>query len=132
MELKYLRAIEKLNLVVGALLVAGSLLFRRGDVILGTALGAGLSALNFHAIRRVVAAVLASRSPRKQGLLMATLLVKMAVLIALVWVVIRYAPVSVLAFIVGLSTFLVSVLLLGLRAGAAAEEPAEEARSAER
>jgi lipid-A-disaccharide synthase-like uncharacterized protein len=117
-ELTHLRRIERLNLVLAGVLAAGSLMFWRRDIVLGTALGALLAVLNFWVIRRVTARVLASASARKQLLLMSLLVAKMSLLIGLVFVIIRYAPVHVVAFVVGLSTFLASILLASLAAPA--------------
>jgi hypothetical protein len=122
-ELTFLRRVLRLNLVLGALVCAASLLFRRADVALGTALGAALSAANFYAIRRVTARVLASANPRKQFMLMSLLVVKMAALIGLVYIVIRYTPVHVVAFVVGLSTFLLSIILTTFFAGSGDNGP---------
>ncbi|HEY3358145.1 MAG TPA: ATP synthase subunit I, partial [Polyangia bacterium] len=97
MELTHLRRIERLNLVLAGVLCAASLVFWRRDVALGTALGAGLAVVNFWAIRRVTAHVLAGVSQRKQLLLMSLLVAKMTALIGLVYVIIRYAPVHVVA-----------------------------------
>jgi hypothetical protein len=117
-ELTRLRVIERLNVCFAVAISLGSLAFWRRDVLLGTAVGASLSALNFHVIRRVTAWVLASRSPRKLGLLMSLLVLKMAALIALVYLVVRHAPIHAPAFALGLSTFLLSILLAGLGVGA--------------
>jgi hypothetical protein len=118
LELRHLRAVERLNLGLAVLLCLASFFFGRGDVRLGVFLGAALSVLNFHAIRRLVSFGLGSQVRRKQLLVMSLILGKMALLVGLVYVIVRYAPVSVLAFIVGLSVFLLSILIASLLHGA--------------
>jgi hypothetical protein len=115
LELRHLRAIERLNMVLAGLVCLGSLVFWRQGIALGAGLGATLAVVNFWAIRRVVEAGLASKTQRKRFFLISLLVAKMAALIALVFVIIRYLPVSVLAFIVGLSTFLLSILIVSFR-----------------
>lgn len=115
MELSHLRAVERFNLVIAAAVCLGSLLFWQRGVAFGAFLGAGLAVVNFWAIRRVSEAGLKTKSQRKRLILVSLLLAKMAALIALVYVVIRYLPISILAFIVGLSTFLLSIMIVSFR-----------------
>ncbi len=122
MELKHLRAIERFNLMIAVAICLASLIFWRRGIALGAAIGAGLSVVNFWAIRRVVEAGLASTSPRKRLVLISLLVAKMAALIGLVFVVIRFLPINVLAFIVGLSTFLLSIMIVSFRVTADAAE----------
>ena len=122
LESSRLRAIERLNLVIATAICLGSLLFWRRAVAYGAFLGAGLAVLNFWAIRRVSEAGLRTKSERKRLVLISFLIAKMAAMMGLVFVIIRYAPVNILAFIVGLSTFLVSIMIVSFRGvGHAAE-----------
>ena len=118
MELKHLRAIERFNLLVAVVICLGSLLFWQRGIALGAFLGAGLAVVNFWAIRRVSEAGLKTKSERKRLVLISFLLAKMGALIALVYLAIRYLPINVLAFIVGLSTFLVSIMIVSFRVNA--------------
>ena len=122
MELKHLRAIERFNLVIAAVICLGSLLFWRRGIALGAFLGAGLAVVNFWAIRKVSEAGLKTRSERKRLVLISFLVAKMGALMALVYLAIRYLPINVLAFIVGLSTFLVSIMIVSFRVHADAAE----------
>jgi len=115
LELKHLRAIERFNLLVAVVICLGSLLFWQRGIALGAFLGAGLAVVNFWAIRRVSEAGLKTKSERKRLVLISFLLAKMGALIALVYLAIRYLPINVLAFIVGLSTFLVSIMIVSFR-----------------
>ena len=115
MESKHLRAVERFNLVIAAVICLGSLVFWQRGIALGAFLGAGLAVANFWAIRRVSEAGLKTKSERKRLVLISFLLAKMGALIALVYLAIRYLPINVLAFLVGLSTFLVSIMIVSFR-----------------
>ena len=122
MESSHLRAIERYNLVIAAAVCLGSLLFWRRSIAYGAFLGAGLAVLNFWAIRRVSEAGLKTKSERKRFVLISLLIAKMGAMMGLVYVIIRYAPINVLAFIVGLSAFLVSIMIVSFRGHADAAE----------
>ena len=122
MESTRLRAIERINLVIATAICLGSLLFWRRAVAYGAFLGAGLAVLNFWSIRRVSEAGLRTKSERKRLVLISFLMAKRAAMMALVYVIVRYAPVNILAFIVGLSTFLVSIMIVSFRGHADAAE----------
>lgn len=115
MDLKHLRAVERFNVVIAVAICLGSLLFWRRDIALGAFLGAGLAVMNFWAVRRVSEAGLKTKSERKRLVLISFLLAKMGALIGLVYLAIRCLPINVLAFIVGLSTFLVSIMIVSFR-----------------
>ncbi len=115
METSRLRAIERLNLVIAVAICLGSLFFWRLGIALGAFLGAGLAVLNFWAIRRTSEAGLKTKSERKKLVLISLLIAKMGAMMGLVYLIIRYAPINVLAFIVGLSTFLVSIMIVSFR-----------------
>lgn len=115
MEIGRLRAIERLNLVIAAAIGLGSLLFWQRGVAYGACLGAGLAVVNFWAIRRVSEAGLKTKSERKRLVLISFLVAKMGLLMALIYVIVRFLPINVLAFVVGLSTFLLSIMIVSFR-----------------
>jgi hypothetical protein len=121
-ETGYLRAVERLNLVIAAAICLGSLIFWRRGITYGAFLGAGLAVLNFWAIRRTSEAGLQTKSERKKLVLISLLIAKMGALMGVVYLIIRYLPINVLAFIVGLSTFLVSIMIVSFRGHADAAE----------
>lgn len=122
MESTRLRAIERLNLVIAVAICLGSLVFWRRGVTYGAFLGAGLAVLNFWAIRRTSEAGLKTRSERKKLVLISLLIAKMGAMMGVVYLVIRYLPIDVLAFIVGLSTLFVSIMIVSFRGHADAAE----------
>ena len=115
MESKHLRAVERFNLVIAGVVCLGSLVFWQRAIALGAFLGAGLAVVNFWAIRRVSEAGLKTKSERKRLVLISFLLAKMGALIALVYLAVRFLPINVVAFMVGLSTFLVSIMIVSFR-----------------
>ncbi len=122
METSRLRAIERLNLVIAAAICLGSLISWQRGIVFGAFLGAGLAVLNFWAIRRTSEAGLKTKSERKKLVLISLLIAKMGAMMGAVYLIIRYAPINVLAFIIGLSTFLVSIMIVSFRGeGHAAE-----------
>jgi hypothetical protein len=124
MEAKLLRNVERWNLVLAVALVALSALWRpRLDVVLGVALGSALSCINFTILRRIVERVTVARS---KGLLVGVLMVKMVLLLVAVWLVLKFTPINVIAFTIGVSIFLVSFFIATVKltvAQAAAEKP---------
>jgi hypothetical protein len=114
-EKSTLRAIERFNLVIAAAVCLGSLLFWQRGIAYGAFLGAGLAVLNFWSIRRVSEAGLKTKSERKRLVLISLLIAKMGALMGVVFLIIRYLPINVLAFIVGLSTFLLSIMIVSFR-----------------
>ena len=78
--------------------------------------------LNFWAIRRVSEAGLKTKSQRKRFVLISLLIAKMGAMMGVVFLIIRYLPINVLAFVVGLSTFFVSIMIVSFRGHADAAE----------
>jgi hypothetical protein len=121
-EISHLRAIERYNLVIAAAICLGSLLFWQRGIAYGAFLGAGLAVVNFWALRRVSEAGLKTKSERKRLVLISLLIAKMGALMGVIYLIIRYLPINVLAFVVGLSTFLLSIMIVSFRgAGHTAE-----------
>ena len=105
-----LTTIDRLNcLLAGALILAAALVGGR-RVALGAALGAILSCANFYAMHRLLAVSLAAAG-RRRTLLAMLLAAKLAVLATLVFVALRYLPLSPVAFAAGLSVFLLSIMI---------------------
>jgi hypothetical protein len=118
-----LQRIERTTLVLGvaATALAGVLWGARG--MLAAAAGAVLGAVNFWAIRRLgrraVRRVEAGASSGQAVLLAVSLILKMTALFALVWIAVRVVGLPAMPFGLGLSAFVLSILLVGLRTGAA-------------
>lgn len=114
MDRRTLTAIERWNLIIGIAMVVASLVFWRADVTAGVALGAIIGTANFTAIRWVIGRTFAAKEKSKGGLML-LLIVKMAALMAGVFLIIRFVPVNVVGFLVGISVFFVSIIVETIR-----------------
>ena len=107
MDLHHLRNIERwtLYLVPAAFLLG---LFFGLPEASGAAVGAAVTAANFAGIRRL-AEKLTGASSARQSKLMILLGLKFGVLLLLVGLIVRYAPINRIAFLFGFSTFLPAI-----------------------
>jgi hypothetical protein len=112
MDIKHLIAVEKWTCGLAAAMVLVAMLLLGRRAAFGVSLGAGLMALNAYALRRIGQRVI--RTFKRPGRAILLLNVKMAVLLALVYVVVRYLPVDPIAFIVGISVFPVAIVIAAL------------------
>jgi hypothetical protein len=111
---EHLRAMEKWNLLLSGLaILVTALLFEREHVV-GMALGALIACANFSAIRKIWEGLLSGSTERKQSMQMLFLL-KMIALFAVVFVCIRFVPMSAAAFAIGISIFLLSIAVESAR-----------------
>ncbi len=129
MDPKALRRIERMNYIATAIVAAV------GSVVLGTpyALGLGfgslVGSLNFSAIRWLVERWTKGAPERRAGTAF-LFIPKMTALIAVVFVAIRYLPISPVFFAIGFSLFFISIAIETVRfATRGADEPNGEAHS---
>ena len=115
--------IQRFNVILGAAATAAGGLLWGGRGMLAAGIGAAVSVANFWAIRRLgmrAIAKVASGDSIPQALTWtAALILKMTVLFGLVWLLIRKIGLPVLPFTLGLSVFVVSILITGLFLGGA-------------
>ena len=122
-----LARIERVNLILGALItcLAGALWGLRGAVSAGA--GAAIGCADFWLLVRIGSRLVASaRSGSPSRGLSVLLLGKMMALIGLVFLAIVVVHLDPVPFALGFSVFVVSILMLGLRANAMQEEPEEQ------
>jgi hypothetical protein len=105
-----LRRIERLNYVIGGLLTIAAALTQPQDKALGVAVGVALTCLNFFFLRKLVFKLTAEA---KQGGSTGSLLVlpKMIGLMAAVVLCLTLLPIDGLAFAVGYSVFVASIVV---------------------
>ncbi len=119
-----LARIERTNVILGVVATAIAGLLWGGRGTLGAGVGALLACADFAILGRLggraIAAARNGASPWGLGL---ALIGKMAALFAAVFIAIRVARLAVVPFALGFSVFVVSILLVGLRAGALEAEP---------
>ncbi len=113
MEEKHLIAVEKWTSILAALVAAAALLLLGRRAAFGATLGAGLMVLNAMALRRLGRR--AFRTFKKPGAAVLLFNLKMFLLIALVYVVIRYLPVNPVGFVIGISIFPAAILAAAIR-----------------
>ena len=114
---EHVQRIERIALLLVGLATLVSLLTWDARVVLGVGLGGVLGAVNFHALRRIMAAIFAAEgsSNRKLAFCGILLTFKFGVLAAALFAVVTYTPVDPLAFIVGVSVVVLSIFIEGFR-----------------
>lgn len=107
------RRIERLNYLLGAVLVVIGALTQSRSVALGIAVGVALTCANFFLIRRLVTKWTAEAARGAEGSNVSAymMLPKMIALMGAVAVSILLLPINALAFTVGYSTFIISILI---------------------
>jgi hypothetical protein len=126
-----LRRIERVNLILAALLtgLAGAIWGARGAIAAGV--GAGLACADFWLLVRIGNRLVASaRTGNPSRGLSFLLLGKTAALFALVFIAIAVLHLDAIPFALGFSVFVVSIMMLGLRAGLG--EQAEQAEQGQK
>lgn len=116
MDTKHLTDVERTTLVLSALVIGLALVFLGRHEAFSVVLGAGLTSLNAVALRWLAQRASKIPAERRTGLGLLLFNVKMAALIAMVYVAIRVIHVSPMWFVVGLSIFPVAIFVAGVRA----------------
>jgi len=118
-----LTTIQRCNVILGAVATAAAGLLWGGRGMMAAGIGAALAVANFWVIQRLglraVAKVTNGESVPQALTWVAALVLKMTVLFGLVWLLIRKVGLPVLPFTMGLSVFVVSILITGLFLGGA-------------
>lgn len=133
MDVSSLKNIERLNYMLGALLVGGAAILRPQDDALGVLVGVVLTCANFSLMRRMVQWWLRT-APERRGPRTFVLVPKMAGVMLVVAVALFLLPVSAIGVLVGFSVFLGSIALETVRyavAGPARRAPAQDPEIAE-
>lgn len=128
MGAKDLIKIERWNLLLGGTFILVAALVFATPVLVGVTAGAVLSCANFAGMRKLVAATLGARGPRK-AVFQLLLIGKMGVLFVLVFLAIRFLPMNPAAFAVGLSVFLLSIGIESLRFALGQDHEAPDGRA---
>jgi hypothetical protein len=105
------RRIERFNYVLGAVLVAAGALTQPRDVALGIAVGVALTCANFFVLRRLVTRWTADAARGDRANSAFLMLPKMILLMGAVAASIMLLPIDPLAFTIGYSTFIVSIVI---------------------
>jgi hypothetical protein len=110
-----LKSIERTQLIIWALLIAGSIPFWDGRITLGVFIGGVIAILNFKALHMIFARGFAR--DKKTGALVSHYAIKFLALIAAVAgvIVLLRGAVNLIAFLVGLLTTFLAIVLAGIR-----------------
>lgn len=125
MELKHLIALEKWTALLALVVLGASMLVLGRHTAFSVALGAGLMTLNAWAIRRVgekLGRVLA----HKPGLTILLFNLKLGVIIALIYLFIRYLHVDPVAFIIGVSVLPVAIVIVAIQNALSPSPPRDD------
>jgi hypothetical protein len=121
--------IERLNYALALVVVVVGLLTQTRPVVLGLMVGAGLTCLNFHVLRRLVVKWTAEAASGKPGNASLLMLPKMVGLMGAVAVAVLLLPIDVIAFTIGYSIFIVSIVIETASSALRAQPPAQDPTS---
>jgi hypothetical protein len=103
--------IERINYAIGGVLVIAAALTQPQPIALGVAVGVLLTCLNFFVLRRLVTKWTRDAAQGRTGSAPLLMLPKMVGLMGAVAVAILLLPIDPIAFTVGYSIFIVSIVL---------------------
>ena len=105
-----LARIERLNYILGGVVVALTAVVGTGPQLLGALVGVVLCAVNFSAVRRLVQSMMGAARGEPQSRAAAILLApKLLILMGAAAAAIVFLPISAIMLAVGFSVFLVSI-----------------------
>ena len=106
-------AMRRWTCITGAVLVLGSLAFRSLPITLGVLAGGLLACINFVAIQKVVAKLVAE-TPQSKAVPAALSMVKFIVLAGAVYAALSSRHIDPIGFVVGLSSVVITIVIMPL------------------
>jgi hypothetical protein len=103
--------IERLNYGIGAILVAVAALTQPRTISLGIAVGVALTCVNFFVLRKLVVRWTRDAATGRGGNAAVLMLPKMIGLMGAVALAILFLPINVVAFTIGYSIFIASIVI---------------------
>ena len=103
--------IERLNYAIAAIVALVGVLTQPNRIALGLAIGAVLTCANFFALRKLVVKWTTDAARGETGAAPYLILPKMVGLMGAVAIAILLLPIDAIAFVIGYSIFLVSILI---------------------
>jgi hypothetical protein len=103
--------IERINYVLAGIVTIAAALTQSQPIALGIAVGAGLTCLNFFVLRKLVVRWTADAAAGKTGNAPLLMLPKMVGLMGAVAVSILLLPLEPIAFTIGYSIFIISIVI---------------------
>ncbi len=103
--------IERLNYVIGLVVAVAGFLTQTREIAIGLSIGCLLTSINFFVLRKLVIKWTTDAARGHTGPAPYLMLPKMVGLMGAVAVVILLLPINAVAFVIGYSIFLVSILI---------------------
>lgn len=103
--------IERLNYAISAVVIVAALVTQSRPIVLGVAIGAGLTCLNFFVLRKLITKWTSEAARGQGGNSSILMLPKMIFMMGAVAVAVLVLPIDVIAFAVGYSIFIVSIIV---------------------
>lgn len=102
--------VEKYNAILGVVFaLAGFIIWHNTKVPLSVIAGSLLAGINFLALAWIIKKI--TEPDTNKFLPGAMALVKLVLLIFILWAIIKWLPINIVAFLVGLSTIVVAIIL---------------------
>jgi hypothetical protein len=106
-----MQRIERLNYLIGGVLVLAAAFTQPRPIALGVTIGVALTCANFFVLRRLVAKWTSDAAKGVSGNAPMLMLPKMVILMGAVAVAILFLPIDPIAFTIGYSLFIVSIVI---------------------
>jgi hypothetical protein len=106
-----IRRIERLNYGIGAIVIAAGALTQPRDIALGLAVGVLLTCANFFVLRKLVTKWTRDAATGRGGNASLLMLPKMIGLMGAVALAVLVLPIDVVAFTIGYSIFILSIIV---------------------
>lgn len=102
---------ERMNYILAVVVTIAGLITGDRAITLGLVVGAGLTCLNFFALRKLVVKWTADAAAGKVGNAQLLMLPKMVAMMGAAALAVLFLPINVIAFIIGYSIFIVSIVI---------------------
>jgi hypothetical protein len=116
--------IERLNYGIGAALALGSLFTQSRSIALGICVGVALTCLNFFVLRKLITKWTTAAQKGQSSNAPLLMLPKMTGLMLAVAAAVLFLPIDPIAFTIGYSIFIVSIVIETLYSSVFMSEPA--------
>ncbi len=106
-----MRRINRLNLMIGGVLVIGSAITQPRELALGVVVGVVLTCVNFFVLARLIARWTADAAKGVAGPASYLMMPKMIGLMIVIVAALKYLPIDPVGFALGFSVFVISIIV---------------------
>jgi len=121
--MKSIARIMRMNYAIGAVVILAAAFMQPKDIALGVAVGVALTCANFYVLGKLISKWTADAATGKQGNSSILVLPKMIGLMLAVVLSLAFLPIDGIAFAVGYSTFIVSIMIEAVYSAIASAPP---------